>query len=51
MNKIDDVTKMNLHNLREYINHLEFLRDKLGAGQDVIDRLNAVRIELVSRGH
>ena len=49
MNKVDDMTKMNLSNLREYINNLEFRRDKLGCGQDVIDRLNAARTELISR--
>lgn len=46
---MDDVTKMNLYNLREYISNLEFRRDKLGCGQDVIDQLNAARTELAQR--
>lgn len=46
---MDDVTKMNLYNLREYINNLEFRRDKLGHGRDVIDRLDVARTELARR--
>lgn len=46
---MDDVTKMNLYNLREYINNLEFRRDKLGCGQDIVDQLNVARAELVRR--
>ena len=46
---MDDVTKINLYNLREYIHNLEFRRDKIGCGQDVIDRLNVARTELARR--
>lgn len=49
MNKIDDITIMNLYNLREYISSLEFHRDKLGRGRDVINALNVARAELASR--
>lgn len=49
MNKMDDVTKMNLYNLREYIHSLEFRRDKIGCGQDTINRLNDAHTELASR--
>ena len=46
---MDNPATMNLHNLREHISNLEFRRDKLGCGKDVIDRLNAARTELSSR--